>query len=153
MKLKEVLNDLGYELPEPPRSEGHYEPISVIGRDVYLSGQLPMRDGELTHTGKVGQDLTVEEARQAAEQCALNTLALMLALMQRENALWDVVVTKVEGYVAAPPDFHDHPEVVNGFSELLSEVMGEKGKHSRTAVGVPSLPLNSPVEISLEAQL
>lgn len=149
MELREVVSELGLELPEPPEPKGAYEPITVIGRSVYVSGQLPVRDGDLLHEGKVGKDLTVEEARDAAELCALNAVALM----HREAALWDSVITRLEGYVASPPDFYDHPDAVNGASDLLEEILGEKGRHTRVAVGVPSLPLNSPVEVSLEARL
>ncbi|MBS1264180.1 MAG: hypothetical protein MAG715_01382 [Methanonatronarchaeales archaeon] len=149
MELREVVSELGLETPEPPEPKGAYEPITVIGRSVHVSGQLPVRDGELLHEGKVGEDLTVEEARDAAELCALN----VVALMHREEVLWDSVVTHLEGYVASSHDFYRHSEVINGASGLLEEILGEKGRHTRVAVGVSSLPLNSPVEVSLEARL
>lgn len=149
MDVHRALQDRGLELPEPAESKGLYEPISVVGREVYVSGQLPLRDGELTHTGTVGRDVSVEEAAEAAEQCALNAFALLHA----EDILDEVVVIKVEGYVASTPDFHRQPEVVNGASQLLVDLLGDRGRHTRIAVGAAALPLNSPVEISMEAVL
>lgn len=149
MDVERTLHDLGHELPEPAESKGVYEPITVTSREVFVSGQLPLRDGELASEGRVAEDVSVEEAREAAELCGLNALALM----HRENVLDEVVISRVEGYVAAPPGFHDHPAVVNGASELLVEVLGDRGRHARIAVGSPSLPLDAPVEVSLEGYI
>lgn len=149
MDVKRALDDLGHELPDPAKSKGLYEPIIVTSRGLFVSGQLPIRDGDLAAEGRVTEDLSVEETRDAAELCALNALALM----DRENVLDEVVVSKVEGFVAAPPEFHGHPDVVNGASEILVDVLGDRGRHARIAVGTPSLPLNAPVEVALEAYI
>lgn len=149
MEIERALSSAGIDLPEPPAEKGLYEAVTVVDRSVYVSGQLPVEGGELAHEGRLGDEVPVDEGREAARLCALNALALM----RREDPRMDPLITKVEGFVASTPGFWDHPEVVNGASEVFVELFGRKGKHARIAVGVSSLPLNAPVEIAVEARL
>ena len=117
------------------------------GNHVYTSGQLPMRDGQLMLTGKVGGDVTQEEAVECARQCALNAVAAVRAEVGELSAVTRVV--KVVVFVASIPSFTGQPLVANGVSELLGEIFGEAGRHARAAVGVAVLPLDAPVEVEL----
>lgn len=145
------LRDLGYELPKVPRPAGSYVPATRIGALLFTAGQLPFKDGRLLYTGKVGQDVTVEEAKEAARLCALNALA---AVKAEAGSLENVRrVAKVTGYVASAAGFEDQPEVMNGASELVGSIFGEKGLHARTAVGVAELPLGAPVEVEIVLEL
>ena len=139
------LNDLGIELPEIQAPWANYVSVVVSGALVYLSGQLPSL-GPQTIKGKLGLDLSVEEGRRAARLCALN----MLPHLRRacEGDLDRIVrCLEIGGFVNSTPDFAEHPLVLNGASELLVEVFGEAGRHTRFAVGVASLPFNFAVEI------
>ena len=140
------LEELGIVLPEPVGALAAYVPTVRSGSVVYISGQVPLVDGKVAHTGRLGADgLTPEEGAQAARVCAVNVLAALKAELGHLSRLRRVV--KVTGFVASEPDFVDQPKVVNGASELLVEVFGEAGKHARAAVGVASLPLGVPVEV------
>jgi len=143
---------LGYELPAIPRPAGSYVPATrITGTVLFTAGQLPFEDGRLPYTGKVGEDVSVEEAKEAARLCALNALA---AVEAEAGTLKNVRrVAKVTGYVASAPGFSEQPEVINGASDLLSVIFGEKGLHARAAVGVSELPLNAPVEVELIVEL
>ncbi|PRX99491.1 RidA family protein [Allonocardiopsis opalescens] len=141
------LAELGLRLPEPARPLAAYVPAVRTGDHVYTAGQLPMVDGELAGTGKVGADVTPERAAELAAVCALNALAAVKAEI---GALARVVrVVKVTGYIASAPGFTAQPAVLNGASELLGAVFGDRGRHARSAVGVPVLPLDAPVEVEL----
>jgi enamine deaminase RidA (YjgF/YER057c/UK114 family) len=145
MNPHDRLRALGLELPSSPKPQGWYVPVSRTGTLVFVSGQLPMRDGAVAFTGIVGQDVTLEVAREAARLCLLNILA---ALEGNDVPLTSVVkVVKLTGFVQSAADFHDQPKVLNAASELLTEVFGEAGRHARAAVGVNALPLNAAVEI------
>ncbi|CAN5251372.1 RidA family protein [soil metagenome] len=144
------LKDLGYELPAVPRPAGSYVPAARAGALLFTTGQLPLREGRLTYTGKVGSDVSTEEAKEAARLCAINALAAVKAEAGLENVRR---VVKVTGYVASAAGFNDQPGVVNGASELLGEIFGEKGLHARSAVGVAELPLDAPVEVELVVEL
>ena len=128
-----------------------YVPALRSGNHVYTSGQLPMRDGQLMLTGKVGGEVTQEEAVECARQCALNALAAVRAEVGELSAVKRIV--KVVAFVASTPDFTGQPLVANGVSELLGEVFGEAGRHARSAVGVNVLPLDSPVEVELVVEV
>jgi enamine deaminase RidA (YjgF/YER057c/UK114 family) len=145
------LRELGHELPEVPEPAGAYVPASRSGALIFTAGQLPLEEGELSITGKVGEAVTPEKARDAARLCALNALAAAAAEAGGLNRIARVV--KVTGFVASAPDFNRQPEVINGASELIGEVFGEAGLHARSAVGVAELPLDAPVEVELVAQL
>jgi enamine deaminase RidA (YjgF/YER057c/UK114 family) len=140
----ERLAELGLTLPEVVPPVAAYVPAVQSGPYVYVSGQLPISGGELLATGKVGAEVTAEEARDLARQCALNVLAAIDALVGLEYV---VKVVKVVGFVASAPGFTGQPTVVNGASELFGEVFGEAGRHARSAVGVAELPLAAPVEV------
>jgi enamine deaminase RidA (YjgF/YER057c/UK114 family) len=140
------LDDLGITLPPVVAPLASYVPARRSGFFVYTSGQLPMVDGALLRTGKVGAEVSPEDAADLARAAALNALAAVHALVGLDAV---VGVIKVVGFVASAPDFTGHPAVVNGASTLLGEVFGEAGAHARSAVGVASLPLDSPVEIEL----
>ncbi len=123
-----------------------YVPCVRTGDLVFTSGQLPMTDGAMAHTGLVGGPVTPEQAKEQARTCALNALAAIDALVGLDNV---VRVVKVVGFVASAPGFTGQPGVVNGASELLGEVFGADGRHARSAVGVAALPLDAPVEVEL----
>ena len=124
-----------------------YIPAVRSGHHVFTSGQLPMRDGQLMLTGKVGGEVSQDEAVECARQCGLNALAAVRAEVGELSAVKRIV--KVVAFVASTPDFTGQPLVANGVSELLGEVFGEAGRHARSAVGVPVLPLDAPVEVEL----
>ena len=142
------LERAGLTLPEPPAALASYVPaISVsAGRLVYVSGQTPMKDGAPILTGRVGHEVSLEEAQSCARQCALQGLSALEAEIGDLERLRGVV--KLEGFVACDHTFTQHPQVINGASDLLEELLGESGRHARAAVGVPSLPLGVPVEIA-----
>ncbi|MDX6243678.1 MAG: hypothetical protein QOE76_1401 [Frankiales bacterium] len=147
MSPEERLAELGLTLPDVVPPLAAYVPAVRTGSLVYVSGQLPMVNGALGETGQVGSDVTPEAARVMAQHCALNALAAVkaeigdLALVSR--------VVKVVGFVASAPGFSGQPQVVNGASELLLALFGDAGRHARSAVGVVSLPMNTPVEVEL----
>jgi enamine deaminase RidA (YjgF/YER057c/UK114 family) len=144
---EEQLAALGLAVPEVATPVAVYVPAVRSGNHVYTSGQLPMRDGALITTGKVGGAVTPEQAVECAQQCALNALA---AIKQVVGDLAEVKrVVKVVAFVASTPDFTGQPQVANGVSELLGQVFGDAGVHARSAVGVPVLPLDAPVEVEL----
>ena len=148
---EERLADLGLTVPDVAKPVAAYVPALRSGNHVFTSGQLPMRDGELMLTGKVGGEVTQEEAVECARQCALNALAAVRAEVGELSAVKRIV--KVVAFVASTPDFTGQPLVANGVSELLGEVFGEAGRHARSAVGVNVLPLDSPVEVELVVEV
>lgn len=147
MTPEERLAALGLALPEVAKPVAVYIPAVRTGSYVFTSGQLPLRDGALIHTGVLGTDVTPEQGYEAARQCALNALAAVRAEVGDLSAVTRVV--KVLGFVASAPEFTGQPQVVNGASELLGEVFGDAGQHARSAVGVSVLPLGAPVEVEL----
>ncbi|WP_069813331.1 RidA family protein [Streptomyces sp. TP-A0874] len=148
--VEERIAALGLTLPEVVPPLAAYVPAVRTGRYVHTSGQLPLVDGKLTATGKVGAEVTPEQAKELARTCALNALAAVRSVVDDLSA---VRVVKVLGFVASAPDFTGQPGVVNGASELLSEVLGEKGVHARSAVGVAVLPLDAPVEVEIQVEV
>jgi enamine deaminase RidA (YjgF/YER057c/UK114 family) len=147
---EERLAALGLEVPEVAAPVAAYVPALRTGDYVYTSGQLPFRAGELLASGKVGGAVTPEEAFACAQQCVLNALAAI-----RTQVPLDQVkrVVKVVAFVASVPDFTGQPGVANGASELLGEVFGDAGRHARSAVGVPVLPLDAPVEVEMVVEV
>jgi enamine deaminase RidA (YjgF/YER057c/UK114 family) len=146
MTVSERLIELGLTLPSVVPPVAAYVPAVQTGNLVYTSGQLPMVDGELPAVGKVGAAVTAEQGKDLARTCALNALAAIDALVGIDSV---VRVVKVVGFVASAPDFVGQPGVINGASELLGEVFGDRGRHARSAVGVAVLPLDAPVEVEL----
>ena len=143
----ERLAELGLTLPSDTPPLAAYVPAVRTGNLVYTSGQLPRIDGELTHVGKVGTEVTPEQAKEAAQACALNAIAAVKGEIGDLDKVRRVV--KVVGFVASAPDFTGQPGVVNGASELLGKVFGDAGVHARSAVGVAALPLDVPVEVEM----
>ncbi|MGQ5718187.1 RidA family protein [Pseudochrobactrum asaccharolyticum] len=139
------LKDLGITIPESAAPAAAYLPFSQSGNLLFTSGQLPLKDGKLVSTGLVGRDLTIEQAQEAAKYCAINVLS------QAQAALGDLKrikrVIKITVFVASVVDFTDQHIVANGGSQLFIDVLGDAGKHARSAVGMAGLPLNAPVEI------
>jgi enamine deaminase RidA (YjgF/YER057c/UK114 family) len=145
-EIERAMKDLEIELPEPAAPVANYVPCVIAGSLLYVSGQLPMHNGKLMFVGQVGADLFVPEAQMAARQCALNIIAQAKAALDG-NLDRIVGIAKLGGFVCSTPDFTEHPEVINGASNVMVELFGDKGKHARFAVGVPSLPLNASVEV------
>lgn len=141
------LAAMGLAVPEVARPVAAYVPAVRSGNHVFTSGQLPMKSGELMVTGKVGGEVSEEEAVACAQQCALNAIAAVKAEIGALALVAQVV--KVVAFVASTPDFTGQPRVANGASELFGEVFGDAGVHARSAVGVPVLPLDAPVEVEL----
>jgi len=148
---EERLAELGLSVPEVARPVAVYIPAVRSGNHVFTSGQLPMRSGELMVTGKVGGEVSEEEATECARQCALNAIAAVKAEIGDLDQVKRVV--KVVAFVASTPDFTGQPRVANGASELLGQAFGDAGIHARSAVGVPVLPLDSPVEVEIVVEV
>ncbi|MET0900989.1 MAG: RidA family protein [Mycobacterium sp.] len=146
MSWSAKLTELGIELPAVVAPLAAYVPATQTGNLVYTSGQLPIENGELLSSGKVGADVSDEDAKALARVCGLNALAAVHALVGIDNV---VKVVKVVGFVASAPDFGGQPGVINGASELFGEVFGDAGAHARSAVGVAELPRNAPVEVEI----
>lgn len=151
MTVAEKLAELGIELPQVPAPAGAYVPALVDGDHVYTSGQLPFVDGELANPGVLGGSVTVEEGYDAAKLCAINALAAIKSVVGDLERVKQVV--KVVGFVASAPGFDQQPRVINGASELLGEVFGERGQHARSAVGVSALPLGTSVEVEVTVRI
>jgi enamine deaminase RidA (YjgF/YER057c/UK114 family) len=148
---EERLAELGLAVPEVARPVASYVPALRSGDHVFTSGQLPMREGQLLATGKVGGSVTPEQALECARQCALNALAAVRAEVGDLSAVKRIV--KVVAFVASTPEFTGQPAVANGASDLFGEVFGEIGRHARSAVGVAVLPLDAPVEVELTVEV
>jgi enamine deaminase RidA (YjgF/YER057c/UK114 family) len=143
---EERLAELGLSVPEVAKPVAAYVPAVRSGNLVFTAGQLPLRSGELLTTGKVGGSVTPEQAKECAQQCALNALAAIKAEVPLDQVRR---IVKLVVFVASTPDFTGQPGVANGASELVGEVFGEAGVHARSAVGVPVLPLDAPVEVEM----
>jgi enamine deaminase RidA (YjgF/YER057c/UK114 family) len=144
--VDERLAELGLTVPPVPAPVAVYVPAVRTGSYVYTSGQLPLRDGQLILTGKVGGEVSAEEAYDCARQCALNAIAAVKSQVELDSV---VRVVKATVFVASTPDFTGQPGVANGASELFGAAFGDAGTHARSAVGVPVLPLDAPVEVEL----
>lgn len=146
MSLHDRLAELGIELPKVPAPAGSYLPAVRTGSLVYTSGQVPIVDGAVVATGKVGADISPERGAELARVCALNALAAIDGLVGLDSV---TRVVKVVGFVASAEGFTGQPGVINGASDVLAEIFGETGRHARSAVGVAELPLGVPVEVEL----
>jgi enamine deaminase RidA (YjgF/YER057c/UK114 family) len=145
------LRKLGLELPPAPKPFGAYVTVVRSGNLVITAGQLPWKGDKLLHAGKLGTDLTVDQGYEAAKQSGLNALAQIKAAIGDLDKVRRII--RLEGYVHCGPGFREHPQVLNGCSELLNAVFGEKGLHTRTAVGIHEMPLNSPVQLIVWAEV
>jgi enamine deaminase RidA (YjgF/YER057c/UK114 family) len=150
--IETKLGELGIALPPPGAPGGNYVPFVVVGELVFMAGQVAREGGKMKYTGKVGKDVSIEQAQAAARLCAVNLLA---QLKQACGGDLDRVerCVRLGGFVNSPLDFYDHPKVINGASDLMVAVMGERGQHARTAVGVSALPMDSAVEVEAVFQL
>jgi len=145
-QIDQRLQELGIELPSAPGAAGAYVGYVQSGNMLFVAGQIPFWNGELKYTGKVGEELSIEDGQEAAKICALNIIA------QAKEALGGDLdritrIVKLGGFVNCPTDFTQHPQVINGASNLIGEIFGDKGAHARFAMGAGSLPLNVGVEI------
>jgi enamine deaminase RidA (YjgF/YER057c/UK114 family) len=147
MTIEQKLAELGLELPSVAAPAGAYVPAVISGNLVFTAGQIPLVDGVLMATGKVGNEISPEFAKEIAQRCALNALAAIKSVLGDLSRVKRVV--KVVGFVASTPEFTGQPGVLNGASELLGKVFGDAGLHARSAVGVASLPIDAPVEVEL----
>jgi len=145
MSIRDRLAQLGLQLPASPKPQGWYVPVVRSGNLVFVSGQLPISDGVVAVTGKLGEFVTLEDGKKAARLCLLN----ILAALEGNGVPLDSIsrVVKLTGFVQSAPDFHVQPLVLNAASELLTDIFGEAGRHARAAVGAVALPKNAAVEI------
>ncbi len=147
MSIQDQLQARGITLPPPPKPAGAYVPCVRCGSQVFVSGQIPLREGKVTCRGKVGRDVDLETAQEAARTCILNGLATLQAKLGDLDAIKQIV--RIDVFVNSAPGFTDQPGVANGASNLLVEIFGDIGRHARAAVGAAELPLDVPVEITL----
>jgi enamine deaminase RidA (YjgF/YER057c/UK114 family) len=151
MQVEAKLKELGFTIPNPPKPVAAYLPAIQVGNLLFLSGTTCYENGKLLYTGRVGEELTLEQGYLAARQTALNLLSVIKATLGDLDQVERVV--KLNGYVNSAQDFDRQPEVINGASELLEKLFGERGRHARTSIGVSSLPAHIPVEIEMIVQV
>jgi len=142
-KLKEV----GITLPNPPNPAGSYIPVVTTGNLAFVSGQIPIQDGEVKFTGKIPDEQTIESAQEAAKLCIINGLAQLNAFFGTLENITKII--RISGFVNSSPDFTDQPKIINAASDLLFKIFGDNGKHSRIAISAGSLPLNATIEIDM----
>ena len=145
--IEKKLKELGIAIPTPPNPAGSYIPVVTTGNLAFVSGQIPMKDGKVVFEGKVPENQSVESARDAAKICIINGLAQLKANLGSLDKITKFV--RISGFVNSNPNFAEQPKVINAASDLLVEIFGDMAKHSRIAVGVANLPLNSTVEIDM----
>ena len=145
--IEKRLEELSIEIPTPPNPAGSYIPITTTGNLAFVSGQIPMKNGKVIFEGKVPEKQSLDSAREAAKICIINGLAQLKANLGSLDRITKFV--RISGFVNSDSNFVEQPKVINAASDLLVEIFGDKGKHSRIAVGVASLPLNSTVEIDM----
>ena len=145
--IEEKLKELGIVIPTPPSPAGSYIPVVTTGNLAFVSGQIPMKEGKVVFEGKVPENQSVESARDAAKICIINGLAQLKASLGSLDKITKFV--RISGFVNSNPNFAEQPKVINAASDLLVEIFGDMAKHSRIAVGVANLPLNSTVEIDM----
>ena len=148
MSAEDKLKEIGLQLPPLPEPAGAYTRAIAFEGLVFVSGQLPLSDGEIQYPGMLGRDLDIEAGYAAARLCALNALSVLKA---ESGDLDKVSIVRLGGYVAASDNFTDHPKVINGASDLMADILGTRGVHARLAVGASSLPLGAAVELEVIA--
>jgi enamine deaminase RidA (YjgF/YER057c/UK114 family) len=149
--IEKRLAELGIVLPPAPQPVASYIPVKVVGDLAWVAAQIPMQDGAVTVAGKVGGEVTIDDANAGARRCALQALAALQAALGTLDRVKGIV--KLDVFVASATGFIDHPKVANGASDLLVEVFGDEGRHARAAVGVPELPLGAAVEVAILVQV
>jgi len=151
MSIEARLTKLGITLPEAPAAVAAYRPWIRTGNLIFTSGQLPFRDGEIAYAGKLGAEISEEDGYQAARQATLNALA------QIKSATGDLdkvrMIVRIEGYVHSAEDFRGHPQVLNGASDLIAEIFGDRGQHTRLALGINEMPLNAAVQLAMTVEV
>ena len=145
--IEDKLRELSIDLPTPPNPAGSYIPVVTTGNIAFVSGQIPMKEGKVVFEGKVPNEQSLDAARDAAKICIINCLAQLKANLGSLDKITKFV--RISGFVNSNPEFTEQPKVINAASDLLVEIFGDMAKHSRIAVGVASLPLNSTVEIDM----
>lgn len=148
--IEDLLKKIGIDLPEQPKALGSYRPCVISGDMVYVSGQLPIKNGQLAFQGKLGDELSTEQGKEAARVAVINCISVLKHELGQLDRIKKIV--KVTGYISSSEGFTDQADVLNGASDLLFDVFGDKGIHARAAVGVYELPKGSPVEIELIAE-
>lgn len=151
MKYEERLKQMGFQVPQAAAPVANYAMGIVDGRLLYISGQLPMADGNLAYKGKLGKDCSIEDGYAAARLCALNCMGIIKAMAGNLDYVEKII--KITGFVNSTEDFTDQPKVVNGASDILKQVFGELGIHARSAVGAASLPLGACCEVEMIVRL
>ena len=151
MSIETKLEELGITLPEAPAAVAAYQPWIQTGSLIFTSGQLPFRDGQIVYEGKLGAELSEDDGYQAARQCALNAIAQLKAACGNLDKIQKFI--RIEGYVHCADGFRGHPQVLNGASDLVAEIFGEKGKHTRLALGINEMPLNAAVQLAITAEI
>ena len=149
--IEKRLRDLGISIPNAPKPAGSYVPIVLTGKLAFVSGQIPIKDGQVVYQGKVGDTQSIDNAQEAAKLCVINGLAQIEAYCGTLDNLEKII--KISGFVNSTKDFTEHPKVINAASDLLMKIFDEKGRHSRIAIGVSSLPLNATVEIDMVVEI
>jgi len=149
--IEKRLKELGIIIPNAPKPAGSYIPVVLTGKLAFVSGQIPIKDGQIVYQGKVGTTQSIDDAQEAAKLCIINGLAQIEAYCGTLDNLEKII--KISGFVNSTKDFTEHPKVINAASDLLMKIFGEKGRHSRIAIGVSSLPLNATVEIDMIVEI
>ena len=150
--FEENIKNLGLNIPELPKALANYVPFKIVGKTMYISGQAPVRNGEMIYKGKVGSDITIEEGIEAAKLCVINIIAAVKTGLEGDWNKLDSFV-KLTGFVNCQDSFTDQPKIINGASDMLVEIFGAQGRHARVAVGSNALPLGISVEIDAIIQL
>ena len=150
--FEENIKNLGLNIPDLPKALANYVPYKIVAKTMYIAGQAPVQNGKLIYKGKVGSDITVEDGIEAARLCVINIIAAVKKGIEGDWGKLDSFV-KLTGYVNCQDNFTDQPKIINGASDMLVEIFGDQGQHSRVAVGSNSLPLGMSVEIDAIVQL
>lgn len=151
MSIEDKLAELGITLPEAPAAVAAYQPWIRTGNLIFTSGQLPWRDGEIAYAGKLGAEISNEDGYQAARQCALNAISQLKAAAGNLDKIQKIV--RIEGYVHCAEGFRSHPQILNGASDLVGELFGKRGQHTRLALGINEMPLNAAVQLAMTAEI
>ena len=149
--IEKRLKELGIIIPNAPKPAGSYLTVVLSGKLAFVSGQIPIKDGQVVYQGKVGDAQSIDGAQEAAKLCVINGLAQIEAYCGTLDNLEKII--KISGFVNSTKDFTEHPKVINAASDLLMKIFDEKGRHSRIAIGVSSLPLNATVEIDMVVEI
>lgn len=151
MSIEEKLRQLDIELPSAPPAVATYQPWMQTGNLIFTSGQLPWHEGEIAYTGKLGTELSIDDGYQAARLCCINAIAQLKTATDNLEKIRQIV--RIEGYVHAGPGFREHPQVLNGASDLVTKIFGERGKHTRLALGINEMPLDAAVQLAVTAEV